>query len=217
MLTDGNNLYRRRTLNLYYSCMREIKARIEIINYFLGRDFPQEKPIRIEVMALQLRKILEFIIISNLISDREVYEKTWGSFKDNWQPTRLVKKIKKLNPQFYPTPIIRAVNHEEQCVILHDSKENFLSLDDFKEAYSFSSEILHADNPFKLDDADLIPSQAFYLDKIHNYCKKIVNLLSEHIVTLINGDIIDCIMNDQESDSIVVNYLSQRPIAQQAK
>ena len=55
-----------------------------------------------EFCALQLRKILELILASSLIANKEEYEKHSKSFNKNWSIKKKLKEIKRINPNHFP-------------------------------------------------------------------------------------------------------------------
>ena len=92
-------------VQMYIFCMEEIKRRINVISQFLDNKATTGQPITdIEFLYLQFRKVLEFIALSSLSANREKYEEVRNNFKTDWHAERIMEKIEKINPNFYPCP-----------------------------------------------------------------------------------------------------------------
>ena len=84
------------TVNLYATCMEEVKKRTEAIKMIYNKKYSTPFPItNTEFMALQLRKILELIALGNLVANREQYETVRASFRTDWNAKAIIKTIKK--------------------------------------------------------------------------------------------------------------------------
>lgn len=176
-------------LNLYANCMEEVKKRTNSIKSILMRESSTLYPItNTEFMALQLRKILELISLANLVANKEQYEEIRKEFYKDWNAKRIIKKIKIINPNYYPVGIQRIPQKDQYR--WEDKTENILTEDLFIKAYDDMSCILHSKNPFS--------DSAIYLNDVNSNISVtlslITNLLNEHIVRLSNGDILNCTM-----------------------
>ena len=96
-----------RDLQFYAKCMELVKKRIKAIDDFLfcGRSttFPQTN---CEFLYLQFRFVFELIALSSLCSHRVQYERINAQFRKEWNASRIIKNIRRINPHFFPTAII---------------------------------------------------------------------------------------------------------------
>lgn len=80
----------------YATNMLEIKIRLEAIRTLLsGTVINLNALIALESAALQLRKILELIIFSSLIANKEEYQKAYSSYTDYRTIRGIMKDLKK--------------------------------------------------------------------------------------------------------------------------
>ena len=88
---------------IYVTCMEKIRERINIIqtiqrgNITTGIDF-----LNTELTFVQFRKVLELIAFASLTANREKYAQAYADFERDGRAKRILEKIEKLNPDFYP-------------------------------------------------------------------------------------------------------------------
>ena len=201
----------RKLLAYYASIMSEIKNRAKVINSIYEKKVSTRYILTdIEFCALQLRKILELLLVSTLVANKKEYEKQSKSFDKNWSITKKLNEIKKINPDYFPIGMILSSAELPSYITNHqlidiNSKEVFKEKD-FYTTYSFTSKYLHVQNPFK---AERIESKAgvFFAD-LKEYLTNIMNLLRIHRVTPCNGDIIICDIKNRrgKGEGIRVRY-----------
>lgn len=169
----------------YRSVLIEIKRRTEVIDAFVfGKADSLYVPTTIESAYLQLRKILELIAFSSLIANIDVYSKAYIKFSTHWNASLMLKDIERINPNFYPKPIIQKPSKNPDFVSEWSNRENdFLTKDDFLSLYEKCGKILHAENPYgSRVDIEL------YGKSLPAWRTKIVNLLNAHTIRLINDN-----------------------------
>lgn len=183
-------------VNKYARCMQEIKNRTDAIRAIWNQKCTTLYPItNTEFMALQLRKILELIALANLVTNKERYETIRASFATDWNANGILKTIKNFNPNYFPEGIIRIPSETPEVQCHWDyKKSNVLTEELFKNAFDEVSCFLHAKNPFNEKEEDL----SIINSKILFYMDLIINLLSEHTVTLCNKDKVNCTMEAYE-------------------
>ena len=190
----------------YANCMQELKYRIDAINAVqCGQNTTLYKQTNIEFIALQLRKIMELIALANLVANKDEYEKIRKSFATDWNAERIIKTIKKINPEFFPKGIYKKPYKDSKHIIKWVEKtENILTESTFKEVLDKTSDILHAQNPFDVNSKDYDA----YNIKYQYYFNLIINLLAKHQVKLCNEDIINCTLFAMQSNGEnVVNVM----------
>src|SRR5690606_15406693 len=94
-------------MTAYVACMNEIKARYKIANSFNNgeRNAIYDVP-TMEVMALQFRMIFELIALSSLSAHARIFEDYQIKFQKKWRVTEIIGDLERLNPNFYPRPIL---------------------------------------------------------------------------------------------------------------
>ncbi len=86
--------------------MWECRYRVETLRDFTsGKTHCTYLQTTIEAEALQLRKLLELIAFSSLVSYQEAYSSLRNDIVKDWHAARILHKIESINPEFYPVPI----------------------------------------------------------------------------------------------------------------
>lgn len=181
-----------RTRKKYASLMWECRNRIEALRDLVeGRTNCTFLQTTIESEALQLRKLLELIAFASLVSYQEAYRAIRDDIAKDWHAGRIIRKIKIINPHFYPTPVRG-----------HDGKRwfkvnsGYLTQHQFSKLYDTCGAMLHIKNPFTKGRSSI----AFH-DKVPNYLDKIERLLSEHYMRLARTDELIYVTVPMERDS----------------
>ena len=134
----------------YASVMKEIKLRTEVITLFLpGQREARYVPTTIETIGLQFRKVLELIAFASLAANRGQYSMVYKSFAKDWEAAKLLKKVERLNPNFYPAPVVEAPTDKPGALhALSERAQDYLTKDDLIEAHGRCGALMHAANPF---------------------------------------------------------------------
>jgi len=176
-MTDYNNI----ELKLYHDCLFEIKKRIDVIAEYLNGERKEYQIVRVEIICLQFRKILEKIALMSLVANKEAYAENNEKFAKHYHAERIIRDLERINPNFYPVPIERTLIKDD----LYDLKEitdGFLTKDEFVKVYEKCGAMMHAHNPFS-DMRQL----NYYEKNFHEWLTKIHNLVSHHKIQLIGG------------------------------
>jgi len=168
-------------IDLYCNLMDEVKKRTAVVQGFLdGQINALYTAATIESAALQLRKILELIALGSLVAHEEEYTMSYQNFASHWHAARILRDIGKINPDFYPKPVMEVPSKRPGIKNeLVDIKDGFLTKEDFISTYSALGDILHAKNPFA--------SQTDYgrfRSLIEETIGKIILLLNSHQIQL---------------------------------
>lgn len=190
-------------IQLYAQQMREIKRRIEVIDFFLFREgHALYLPTTIESVCLQFRKILELIAFSSLIANKERYTAAYANFSSHWNAELLLKDLRRINPKFYPQPIEE--RQSERPGIKTDATpitDGHLTEDDFVVIYKKCGGMLHAANPF---GSKIGPH--FFQKSFPSWRKKIIRLLNCHEVHFVEDTDIWIIHMQEDGDNEVHYY-----------
>jgi hypothetical protein len=127
----------------YCNYMGGVKQRISAIQTMGSRPIIDmiHGEIQIESIYLQFRKILELLAMGSLLNNKDEYSKVRADFDKDWNARRIVNDLAKLNPHFYPKPVIDVKGTLRP-------REGALTQDDFVELYDRCGDVLHTANPF---------------------------------------------------------------------
>jgi hypothetical protein len=167
----------------YCSLMAEIKKRTAVIDAFTdGIAYAVYKATTIESIYLQFRKILESVALGSLVANKDVFSAVYQDFAKYWNAELLVKDIERLNPRFYPRPIVQKPSERPGTKMDWESRDNdFLTKDDLIKLYKKCGAIMHSGNPYG-SQVDF----AYYEKNIPYWRDRIVNLLNSHLITFVN-------------------------------
>ncbi|MCR8921461.1 hypothetical protein NO559_01675 [Dasania sp. GY-MA-18] len=186
----------------YASMMRECRYRVETLRDFTsGKTHCTYLQTTIESEALQLRKLLELIAFSSLVSYQNAYRTVRSDIAKDWHAARILRKIEDINPEFYPVPV-DGFNKQSWTKV----QSGYLTRKQFERLYDKCGAMLHSQNPFSKGKSSL----AFH-KKVPEYLDRIETLLSEHLVELAESqDLIHVIAPMEENAPIQVRYLVRK-------
>jgi hypothetical protein len=102
-----------------------------------------------EVVCLMLRKSFEHVAFASLVAHREVYSAVFADFETHWSAKRLLQKLEKVHPDFYPSPVSIPVQQLGSVKHLPEVEDDFLTKDEFVLLYDVCSQVIHTRNPYK--------------------------------------------------------------------
>jgi len=183
--------------------MEEIRLRTNVLNAFIeGNATAVYKATNIESTYLQFRKILELVAFGSLVANREAFSVVYTEFARFWNARRLLEDIERVNPGFYPEPIIEKLNPEPGVKTAWEKKESgFLTREDFVTLYKQCGAILHAENPYGLE-----VDYGVYERNAPMWRGKIIALLNCHLIHLVNDKNIYLVHMQEEQDGRVHHY-----------
>lgn len=167
----------------YADVMNEIKRRTKVIHSFLnGERNAMYMAVNIELICLQIRKILELIALASLVANQKIFLKQVHNLQKMWNAKYILSDIEKINPNFYPMPIDEQPSKRDGIVNdLIDVTEGYLTKDEFIFVYDKCGKILHAENPLG-NGIDY----KYFESHIPIWMSKIKRLLNSHKITLLN-------------------------------
>ena len=168
---------------LYLRNMQKIKWRMNaIFDIRQGRRTTTYKQTNIEFCVLQIRKVLELIAFSSLVSDTDVYREKLINIEKMWNAKHILADIERIHPDFYPKPI---VIDEDDKEIWNDRQGPYLTRDEFVKVYDRCGKFLHEDSPYKTEKEIHNEYEQLWND-IGEWGQLIINLLSNHTIHLYN-------------------------------
>ncbi len=167
---------------LYAQQMREIKRRVEVLDYFLlAGGHALYKPTTIESMCLQLRHILELIAFASLCANRTAYAAVHKDFASHWNAELLLRDLARVNPDFYPVPEIELPSRTPGVKThVEDLKDGFLTKDEFVHVYKKCGAMMHARNPFGSKTG-----HHYFEKSIPEWRSKLLKLLNTHRIKVL--------------------------------
>lgn len=175
------------SIKIYLNCIEEIKSRLLGIDYFLKNTFLNEK-ITIECSILQLRKVLELILLAAIAPNKTKYKEfrlaadEQKDFRKDYNGRKILEMLKKINPYFYPRPLMQPIINSNGTKHLDAFTGDYLSMKIYASIYDKCGKLLHADNPW--DDKK---SYKEFWDKIPNIINQIKNLLNLHSIIIMHN------------------------------
>lgn len=170
-------------LKKYLTLMGEIKRRTTVTQALAnGMVRVVYKATTIESIYLQYRKMLELIALGSLVANKEVFSKVYQDFAKYWNAEFLVKDIERVNPDFYPRPIIQKPSGAPGGKIEWSDRPNdYLTKDELIKLYKKCGAIMHCGNPYGSQ-----VDYAYYESMVAYWGTRIMNLLSAHYIRLVS-------------------------------
>ena len=160
----------------YCDLIEEVKSRVESVNQLM--EFPGITiRTRVESICLQLRMLLELVVFSSLVSNKDVWRRSQKELQSSQDISKKLKELKLLHPNFYPRPVdLRATASREEPA---DRTEGFLTEDNLIKVYGTLGNVLHAENPMGKET-----DYRYFIDAVPEWLSQIQTLLECHKVYL---------------------------------
>ena len=88
----------------YCDLMEEVKSRVESIGQLIEMPGVTIRT-RVESICLQLRMLLELIVFSSLVSNKDVWRRSQKDLQSSQDISRKLRELKRLHPNYYPRPV----------------------------------------------------------------------------------------------------------------
>ena len=188
----------------YCGLMEEIKRRTGVISAFGSGDAKAlYKATTIEAIYLQFRKILELIALGSLVANKNEFSKVYADFAKCWNAQYLLRDIERVNPNFYPRPILEAkANQPGVKAEWQEKKHGFLTKAEFLKLYEKCGAIMHAGNPYGSQ-----VDYGYYEGNIQKWLNEITGLLNSHTIRLVNDPNLYLIHMKEDRDDRVHHYV----------
>ena len=168
-------------MQLYLGLMEEAKVRFYVIEMAIaGKTGLPERGVR-EFCYLQLRMLCEVIALACLTANGNMKETREKDLMKGAYADRVIKRMGRLHPEFYPRPAI-PTQTPEGAVHMLPITAPFLTSEDIIKLYGQCGDNLHRGSIKRLlETQNPVPVQ--YGDIIE-WTNKIVRLLDVHYITL---------------------------------
>ena len=151
-------------IHQYSDLMEEIKLKVDAIQRLMEMPGIINQT-RVESVSLQLRMVLELIIFSSLVSNKDAWRKTQDELRKAWNIKKIMKDLKEIHGRYYPEP--------------KGKVGDFLTEDRLVTVYDQLNRIIHAENPLGTG-----VNLRQYMESVPKWLEWIIGLLTEHKVFL---------------------------------
>lgn len=190
----------KKIVSLYAKEMEIIKLRVQSImsaSSNIGYLTPA-----VEFQALQLRKIIEQIVLSSLIVNSDIYLNYYNRLGRDWNIRFICRDIRQINPEYLPI----AANNMPEMETIENAPERTISEDDLLGIHEKMGRLLHSPNPFA-SEIDYRAESKYIKVSI----SRIINFLSVHTIKLYGeNDFLFVIMEARNKDGHVgINWFTK--------
>lgn len=198
---------------LYANLMGEVKVRFLAITKLLNEPLGFPPPITREFCFLQLRILCELIALSCLVAHGDITFLQPHKLGKSYSADEILDRMTKLRPHFYPS----AVTAEMET--LPGGQRNFKMTDvtpspfpkeELIKLYGKTHKYLHRGSLKKLMSKDELIDMKLDVPEIIGWAQKMANLLSAHIISINDRQILFCTLATKESDKVQVSP-AERP------
>jgi len=183
----------------YVNYMTDIKHRIDFLCAFDLNSLPTQ--IAVELLALQFRKIVEMIVFSSLVANRERYAALHDDFVSHWKITEIIRRIKAINKDYLPIPV-KEIEKNGERLWDYPSGKQYFSEQDLVSIYRESGGILHPRKPF----TEKSPNVQQFLKRANARISKFVQTLNCHQVHPLNDKEVFLVHMEEEGKPNPVIY-----------
>ena len=169
--------------------MSELKVRLNAVksmapHMVYGATTVFEQRLHAEMACLQLRKVLELIIYSNLVAHRERFEAKRAEFAQLSRAKRVLERMARMNPHFFPVPFDIANPTGEVHNFEPYEGDEALKVEEVAPLFDAVSLVAHVLNPLK-QVATISLGRP-----LSEWVLRIERLMARHIVRLSNRHVL---------------------------
>src|SRR5438132_13869194 len=112
--------------------MEEVRDRINLVTTIGARKVTIGTDVfDIELVFVQLRKVLELIAFASLTANKAKYSAAHATFAEHWKAKLMLKELEKVNPEFYPVPIGQPQLHANAVKNIQTATDGVSMQEDF--------------------------------------------------------------------------------------
>jgi hypothetical protein len=157
----------------YETLLTEIGERLRLARQLLDQPVTQ-----VEWIAVELRLVLELIVLGSLVTNRNAIATVSSVFKIK-EVAEARKLVRQVNPDYWPRPIESGPLDDEGALTGRPFEGDFLRENEWGREYGFLSELLQALHPYS-DPRD----QASDVERQRALFYRIAILLRQHVIVL---------------------------------
>jgi hypothetical protein len=142
---------------IYLQLMQEALERLSAGEAYLALYKADRQRFDLESAALQLRKAMEAIAFAAIAPNKQLYAEFRknaskpAKFGDDWQADSIFLNLSKINPDFYPDPLLPQKQTGANSWHFDRLSDGFMTRARFETLYKRLGKFLHADNPWGAD------------------------------------------------------------------
>ena len=185
----------------YRELMEQVKKRTDAARFFLRmrRMYPQ---VIAESVALQIRNILETVVLGSLVADLPEYERQKANIRKKQRISVLMRTMESVNQDYYPVPTRQVLDKLGRVVETVPVESGFLTKDQCASLYGKCSQLLHVLGPMS--------DSMSFLEEAPKWLDKIITLLNHHQIQLSDPDTQLWTLMHASSDGQVHVYTFER-------
>jgi len=198
--------YRQHQLELYRSIMEEARTRVDAINVVLRGATGLAERAAAEFCFLQIRMLCELTALGCLVAHGEI-EKT-KTLSKIWAADEIVKRLERLNPTFYPRPVVFTNPQPGHWHLEDFPNENYLKQAEFGKLVGITGDILHKGSLGRLAKGH--NSAECTIERALHWGQRVVNLINQHRIELIGNNHIACALAN-DTGRVVISFIQPQP------
>lgn len=183
---------RTRQLALYLQVMQEARTRVDAINVVLQGKTGLAERASAEFCYLQIRMLCELTALGCLVAHGEIEETK--ALRKLWAADDIVKRLERLHPTFYPYPVVFTNPQPGHWHLEDFPDDNYLKQDEFGKLVGITGDILHKGSLARLEKGS--SSAECTTERAVHWGQKIVNLINQHRIGLVDNNHIVCALSD---------------------
>lgn len=172
---------RKVALNHYSGVMREIKQRVQTIEWALNNKIRSNDYFTQEFCYLQLRFVYELIALACLVAHGDIVDSQ--RVKTESAAGAILGALERLQPNFFPLPTVVSNNAGGGLLIRDRPNDDFLTKSELLELYGRTGNFLHRGTYRNIFEVRRLHPIDF--EEIQNQAQRIFNLLGSHSITLV--------------------------------
>jgi hypothetical protein len=200
-------LEREARMQRYCELMVQIKARLlhlekaggSLLDSIAGPELTGERAVEMEMIAVQLRKVLELLAYSALLANEKAAAAVRPDFGGMRKAKKVLLALEKINPHFFPHPLVGVGLGGKHHNLRERPGNDYFTKAEFAPLFDACGAILHVANPFAA-------VQPMSVQKPRTAIARIRNLLECHVAMLSNTQILIVQMGDWTTGGGVTTY-----------
>jgi hypothetical protein len=157
----------------YKTVLTEIGERLQLVRQLLDQPVT-----RVEWIAVELRIVLELIVLGSLVTNRNAISKVSSVFKVT-DVTEARKLVREVNPGYWPTQLASGPRDDDGALTAQPFEGDFLRENEWGRDYGFLCELVHAGHPYA-EPRGL----ASIVERLRSLLYRIAILLRQHAIVL---------------------------------
>lgn len=184
------NAYHSR-MERYCTIMGQLKTRLLFVEQAFGdllddlSNLQDARAMRMEGLAVQLRKVLKLLAYSALLANEATAAKVLPNIGGMQRAKRVIEELSRINPKFFPAPMVIQVLGPGRKHLVDRPGNDALTQAEFAPLFDACSKIVHEANPLAPASTIEIPVPRTVLTRIRNLLEVHVTVISDEQVLVV--------------------------------